>query len=51
LKLFSLIKEMPEKLKKMDVFGIGPEENTIHRVKRIDGKLNQTTGTEHILGQ
>ena len=42
---------MPENLKKMDVFGIGSEEEKIHRVKRIDGKLNQTTGTVYILGQ
>ena len=42
---------MPEKLKEMDVFGIGTDENTIHRVKRIGGKLNQTTGTVYIVGQ
>ena len=42
---------MPEKLKEMDVFGIGTDENTIHRVKRIGGKLNQTTGIVYIVGQ
>ena len=43
---------MPEKLKEMDVFGIGTDENsTIHRVKRIGGKLNQTTGTVYKSGQ
>ena len=42
---------MPEKLKEMDVFGIGIEENSIHRVKRIGGKLNQITGTVYIVGK